>query len=78
MDPQLLDDIRCQWYKLERLRENYSMMYGGDDRAWNILYDDFMNVYKFIDDFEDGLSIEFIVCAWWASLTPEDRDKMFV
>lgn len=54
------------------------MMYGGDNRAWNILYDDFMNVYKFTDDFEDGLSIEFIVRIWWASLTPEDRDKMFV
>ena len=78
MDPLLLDEIRCQWYKLDRLHENYSMMYGGDDRAWNILYDDFMNVYKFIDDFEDGLSIEFIVRIWWASLTPEDRDKMFV
>lgn len=63
---------------LDRLHENYSMMYGGDNRAWNILYDDFMNVYKFTDDFEDGLSIEFIVRIWWASLTPEDRDKMFV
>ena len=78
MDPILKNDIECQWYKLDRLHENYSMMYGGDDRAWNILYDDFMNVYKFADEFEDGLSIEFIVRIWWASLTPEDRDKMIV
>lgn len=78
MDPKLRMEIECQWYKLHKIHSNYSMMYGGEDRAWNILYDDFMNVYKFVDDFEDGISPEFIVRVWWASLSPEDRDKMFV
>ncbi len=78
MDPKLRLDIECQWYKLDRLHENYSNLYGGAYRAWSILYDDFMNIYKFADDFEEGISHEFIVRVWWSALTPEDRDKMFV
>lgn len=77
MDPNLKNDIECQWYKLDRLYYNTASLFGTRD-AWGILYEDMMNVYRLTDDFDDGLSPEFVVRCWWASLLPEDRDKMFI
>jgi hypothetical protein len=78
MDPRLKTDIECQWHRLDEVYTNTVSLFGSHRRAWDIIYEDMINVYKFVDDFGDGLSTEFVVRAWWASLTPEDRDRMFV
>lgn len=77
MDPRLKSDIECQWHRLDEIYFNTVLLFGTQP-AWDIIYEDMINVYKLEDDFGDGLSTEFIVRCWWASLTPEDRDRMFI